>query len=213
MGTKKLVEKTYNKLAPVYDNFLGGVNEIIKILPKYLKHGKILDIGCGTGEDLKFLSKFGFELYGIDLSEKMVEIAKKKVRNAKIFRLDVREVDKLFPNDYFDCVLAMYSIVHLPKKEVKEVLRKIKKILKKDGLLVLGMLLGEGEKTVQVPFRKELKYFVSLFKENEIISILSNLGFIILKKIHLKPETYEIKFDRIEIISKKKGKYDESLRN
>lgn len=60
-------------------------------------HGKILDIGCGTGENVIFLSKFGTEAWGIDSASLAIEKAKVKAREREVkikflvgdaFRLD-----------------------------------------------------------------------------------------------------------------------------
>ncbi len=55
---------------------------------KLEKQTKILDISCGTGELLKKL-KGKAELYGIDISEEMLKIAKQKVPSATLQKADV----------------------------------------------------------------------------------------------------------------------------
>lgn len=71
--------------------------EFVKLAENGEIHGRILDVGCGTGENAIFLSQFGTEVWGIDSASRAIEKAKLKAheRKAKVrfmvgnaFRLD-----------------------------------------------------------------------------------------------------------------------------
>ncbi len=73
----------YSTLADEYEknipNYFEPTNEAVKTLAKYLKPGaKILDVGCGTSLASKLLSKKGYKITAIDISENMIFYAKKR---------------------------------------------------------------------------------------------------------------------------------------
>lgn len=80
------------------------INSIIK---KYNSDTKtILELGCGTGKHAKLLSKKGYELYGIDVSEEMLERAKVLGINC-----EVGDVRTFRTNKKFDSVISLFHIV------------------------------------------------------------------------------------------------------
>ena len=98
---------------------------------------KILDIGCGTGNNLKFFAENGFNCYGIDISTTAVDICKKFIDKSNL-KADVivGESHKLsYENNCFDVVVDRASITHNSynfEKCIKEVYR----VLKKDGIFI-----------------------------------------------------------------------------
>ena len=78
------VKLVYESIALKYEVTFKGENEFIDKFAEFLSPGsRILDLGCGTGEDVKFLAIRRFRVVGIDFSRKMISIAKKKVPEAK----------------------------------------------------------------------------------------------------------------------------------
>jgi SAM-dependent methyltransferase len=72
----------------------------------------VLDVGCGSGENLRALSAEGkYDLTGIDLSETALKIAREKVPDAAFHSLDV-QTTKLPTR--FDLVISMQVIEHIP---------------------------------------------------------------------------------------------------
>lgn len=103
-----------------------------------IKNGsKILDIGCGTGNLLFLLEKQNKELklYGIDVSEKMLKIAKKKVKGAVLMNISASYIDKKFTREFFDYIFIVDVFHHIPEKE--KLMKVFYKILKKNGKLII----------------------------------------------------------------------------
>ncbi len=103
-----------------------------------LKKGKILDIGAGPGLVVKeFASRsHHFEVIGIDISPKAIQLAKKNCDGLGNVRFLVADVYQLpFPERSFDVVVCKDSLHHFDnlRKALKEMLR----VLKKDGFLYL----------------------------------------------------------------------------
>ena len=90
---------------------------IIEKLPKDLRGARILDAGCGTGVLSRMLDERGAEVVGVDISEKLIEVAKDRSnlnKNIEYFAGDMKE--QSFGN--FDYIIAMDSLIHYSTEDV-----------------------------------------------------------------------------------------------
>ena len=90
---------------------------IIEKLPKDLRGARILDAGCGTGVLSRMLDEKGAEVVGVDISEKLIEVAKNRSslnKNIEYFAGDMKE--QSFGN--FDYIIAMDSLIHYSTEDV-----------------------------------------------------------------------------------------------
>ncbi len=133
--------ETYDKIAKKYEKKYGELSESEK---PYLyafyqltesEKPKILDAGCGTGRDLAYLENLSAELYGVDLSEGMLNLAKNKLKNTSLIKADIRKLP--FPDNFFDGVLSIASLVHLPHKEKAKAINEFWRVLKPNGVLYI----------------------------------------------------------------------------
>lgn len=107
--------------------------------------GNILDIGIGYGylEELIIKHKLQLYLYGIDISNHAVDLARKKYKG--IFK--VANISKIpFRRNYFNCVVALDVLEHIFENELSDALLEIKKVLKKDGILIVSVPINESDK-------------------------------------------------------------------
>lgn len=173
--------KHFNSTAGEYDNSFDGrfvkvmYNPLLDELSKNVE-GKILDVGCGTGNILCKLVNGERELFGIDLSENMVSECSKRVKNyAEIKVADAEHIP--YQDNFFDVLICNASFHHYPHPE--EVLKEMKRVLKNGGKL----LIGEGY-AIQ-PFRAilNLSFHFSdsgdfkCYGKLEFIRMLENNGF------------------------------------
>ncbi len=141
----------FNKWAHCYDWPLFGSLRILqrKVLQEIVKSEdekkknesiKILDIGCGTGYSLLWLSKQvkWVQLFGVDLSPEMLRIARAKLQKEKVKApLKQASVDKLpFQSDTFDYIVCTSAFHHFPD-QIKA-LQEMKRVLKNGGVLLLA---------------------------------------------------------------------------
>jgi len=101
---------------------------------------EVLDIACGPGNMMKYLSSRQPELQltGIDLAPSMVRLAKLQVPDASFFVLDCRQISKL--TQKFDGILCSFCIPYLDKEEVANLLREITNMVKPAGMLYLSFM-------------------------------------------------------------------------
>lgn len=105
------------KYAKKLDDFapLPERERFISLLPS---HGRILDIGCGPGGDADYFTTKGFRVTGIDFSEKLLEIAKKRVPQVTFYKQDFRRLG--FSQVSFDGIWACASLLHLKRHEMPD---------------------------------------------------------------------------------------------
>jgi len=106
-------------------------NLLLRFIPKSCKNA--LDIGCGTGEFTFQLSKVAQRVIGIDISEKMIQEAKKRNLAGNI---DYRAIDfdEFETKDQFDLIVSIATLHHL---NLEKALVKINSLLRENGILVI----------------------------------------------------------------------------
>lgn len=95
--------------------------------------GRILDVGCGSGETLSLLKETGWSVYGVDLDKRAIDVARKRGITAKIGGYEAIES---FPQNYFNAVRLYHVIEHID--DPLAALRLIYSRLKPGGQLIMG---------------------------------------------------------------------------
>ena len=144
----------------------------------YKKGGKLLDVGCSTGNLLN-IAKDYFEVYGIEIARWSSKFAREQ-HNLDIFKGTLEE--RNFPDSTFDIFFASELIEHLHNPSL--FIEEAKRILKKDGLLALTT--GNSH-SIMAKLRKEKwryfapKYHLYYFSPKTIKDLLLRQHFKILK--------------------------------
>lgn len=199
---------TYNKIAQEYDKEFGNDYSDTPYVDKflnYLEGKKVLDIGCGVGNLTKYIMDKGFNVEGIDVSKEMLNIAKQKYSDIKFYEMNMKEITL---SKKYDGIMLAYSLFHLTKKEVIEVLPKYYDLLNSKGKILLILQYGQGERIVDEPLKEGLKIFINYYSQDEIIEILKNNSFKILYTDLKKSESeFELGNDKLVIICQKTNKW------
>ena len=113
-----------------------------KLIQKLPVSASLLDLGCGSGRDLRHFSCEGFNVVGIDYSYSMLKLAKEFSKGPVIcgdfFHLP-------FKDRSFDAVWAIASFVHTPRYLISLGLSEIHRVLKHGALLITSLKKGTGE--------------------------------------------------------------------
>ena len=123
----------------VIDPLLKDLRDFTVKFSKANRGDNILDICCGTGDQLFYFVKSGVEAVGIDINPKMIEIAKKRKNRLGIKNISFSVADAT--NIPFKDGLFSFAIISLGLHEVEESLRdkiisEMKRVVKKDGFLI-----------------------------------------------------------------------------
>jgi len=150
---KDIVERGYDRIGAEYERWSEGATDHAReryaeaFLGGLPEGAAVLDLGCGSGELLTRKLAGRFRVTGVELSSRMVELARRNVPGATFVRADMASVD--FPAGSFDGVCAFYSLTHLPPDELPGVLRKVAAWLRPGGLFVASMSNGADPGSVE----------------------------------------------------------------
>ena len=106
--------------------------------------GPVADVGCGPGHVTAYLHEHGADAFGIDLSPAMIDLAR---HDHPGLRFEVGSMTDLpLPDASVAAVLACWSLIHIPDREVPGVLGHFRRALRPGGLLLLGFHVGAGSR-------------------------------------------------------------------
>lgn len=157
----------YNKNAKFYceQTLVGNLEENYDKFLKNLPQGAfILDFGCGSGRDSKYFLDKGYKVKAIDGSEEMCKLASKFI-NQEVQCMKFDELDDI---NTYDGIWACSSILHVEKDKLPNILSKMIKSLKDNGVIYTSFKIGTGYDI------KENKYYNYLTKE-EMAQLLNKL--------------------------------------
>jgi len=139
----------------------------------------VLEIGCGNGIGTKLINKYfkPNHITAIDLDEKMVQIAEtnNRAENISFTVMDASKLD--FPDNTFDAVFNFGIMHHIPNW--KECLHELKRVLKKNGELILEDLSIESFSGFPGKIYRSLLAhpYEQMFSIADFISYLKEIGF------------------------------------
>ena len=110
-----------------------GMGIIKQYTQKFLKKpSRVLDAGCGIGQNIYGLKEWGYDAYGIDFTEKVVAKTKAYFPDLAISTQDVRKMN--FPDNYFDGCWSVGVIEHFTEGYTA-IITEARRVIKKDGYL------------------------------------------------------------------------------
>jgi SAM-dependent methyltransferase len=176
-----LNKRAWDRVADEYDrSYEGRISEEFRRFCDGLPHGRrVLDIGSGTGlPHAKFLVDSGFEVHGIDISPRIVVIARRNVPTANFSEMSMTDME--FKGE-FDGAVASYSMLLLDPSRFRDVASRIHRSLRLGGLLYLALnepLEDDSDVDVEaiVEIMGEMMYSRAYTRE-EVLEVFIPLGF------------------------------------
>lgn len=158
-------EKFWDRLAKNFDK--GGdqyEQSYISTITKHLEIGDIvLDFACGTGSFSCLIADKVKEIHAIDISSKMLVIAKRKAAERKIENINFVQstiFDERHAIESFDVILA-FNILHL-LEDTPKVIQRVNELLKPGGLFFFDTVCTEESKSW-------LSFFLSILSKTGIV--------------------------------------------
>ncbi len=177
------LRETYNKIAEEWHKdhqddswWVEGTEKLISFLPP---GATVLDAGCGGGTKTKYLAEKGFKVTGIDFAENLIAIARREAPQAQFVVMNMRDAASL-PQS-FDAVFAQASLLHIPKKEISDVLTSLASRLEPSGYFYIAVK-GKRPDGPDEEMKEEHDYgypyerFFSYYTLEELIGHLQKLG-------------------------------------
>lgn len=173
-------EKQYGRWDPE-EFFASGRVEIDRLMAscgfQAGDNGRALDFGCGVGRLSRTLRLYFGEVYGVDISAEMVELARRFTPSCTFL---VNQTDRLaaFPDDFFDFIYSNIVLQHQPSKELaRGYIREFVRVLKPTGRAVF-----------QIPHKLTLRY--ALQPKRRLYSLCRSVGLpadLIYRRLRLNP--------------------------
>lgn len=134
------IGKAYNQITHLWEsqdfNRNNGIDQHKKAIAFAKNRGKALDVGCGcTGRFIDLLLSEGFSPEGVDISEEMISLVKKRHPEIKFHQQDICEWEIC---EKYDFITAWDSIWHIPLNQQHKVLTKLVSHLNANGVLIFS---------------------------------------------------------------------------
>lgn len=147
MSEKKKVDDTLNYYNTKAKDFVSGTIDVAfaEIQDAFLEYisvgGKILDFGCGSGRDTKYFLSKGYDVDATDGSEELCKIAR-EYAGVQVKQMLFEELDKV---EVYDGIWACASILHVEKKQLPDIMKKIAIATKTGGVVYTSFKYGDFE--------------------------------------------------------------------
>lgn len=175
---KQKSQQSFDQQATRYDNshYSQHARSLYLILLEEInlfQPNSILDLGCGTGEFIhQILQRYDdMKIYGLDLSKEMLAVAEEKLKGQGELTLGDSQYLP-YGDETMDMIICNDSFHHYP--EPLEVIKEIHRVLKKQGVLVIGdcyqPLITRWIMNLYMKFNKEGD--VKIYSEKEYVSML-----------------------------------------
>ena len=138
--------KEYQRSAKYYDRLLAPFirpirYKVLKVVKKY-RYKTILDVCCGTGDQLKLLKKHGFNGEGIDLSEAMLAEAEKGEEKVSCFLEDATQMH--YSDAKFDLVMTAFALHEKNHVTAQKIVEEMLRVTAESGdILIVDYELSE----------------------------------------------------------------------
>jgi ubiquinone/menaquinone biosynthesis C-methylase UbiE len=166
--------------------------------------GRVCEIGCGPGHISRYLQDRGVSMFGIDLSEEMVNCAQRI--NPDISFLKGNMLSLELPDASVAAIVCFYTIIHLQRNDVVEALNEMNRVLEPGGHLLLSFHGGEGELHRAQWYDKPVSIDVTLFAPDEMANYLTTSGFEVVKLVEREPYEFEYPTRRIYLFARKRSR-------
>jgi len=173
---EKITVGSYDRAADVWESnhstpkFWGAnFDKFHGLLPT----GRILEIGCGAGRDAQELIKMGYDYFGTDISEGLLNLARKNNPGSNFLQLNAYDLDFTEPFDGFWCAAML---IHIPKARVNEALQSIKRSMKPQAIGFIAVKEGDGEKMESRPDLHDGEFLYSYWHDEEYRRVLDQNG-------------------------------------
>jgi SAM-dependent methyltransferase len=145
----KSIRENYDRLAEEYARHFYGelANKPFdrELLDRFAgtvrPSGEVCDMGCGPGHISRYLHDAGSDVFGLDVSPRMIEVARKLNPDISFREGDMMALD--IPDGTLAGIVSFYSIVNVAHEDLPIIFRELERVLQRDGILLLSFHIGE----------------------------------------------------------------------
>jgi len=167
--------------------------------------GKVCDMGCGPGHVARYLHDAGTAVFGLDLSTKMLEQARRlnpdiSFREGNMTALDLED-------GTLAGIASFYAIVNIPKESLPLVFREMARVLRPGGMLLLAFHMGDEVLQEKELWSRPISMDFFLFQPSAIRECIEIAGLNIHEIIERDPYAPEVEYQsrRAYVLARKPG--------
>ncbi|MFF4273158.1 class I SAM-dependent DNA methyltransferase [Streptomyces sp. NPDC001536] len=166
----------------------------------------VADLGSGPGHITAHLDTLGLSVFGVDVSPRMVELAR---RNHPGLRFHVGSMTSLdLPEATLGGITALYSIIHVPDEDLPATLAEFRRVLVPGGYLLLAFQAGAEEGTEHLHLAERFGHDISLDyywrDPDAVVGRLATAGFRLHTRVLREPQEGEVR-PRAFLLARKDG--------
>lgn len=147
--------------------------------------GPICDLGCGPGQIARYLHRQGVKTLGVDLSPKMVAEAQRLNPEIHFHQGDMLSLPD--SDNSWGGIAAFYSIIHIPREQVVDALREMRRVLKPGGILLITFHIGEEIKHIDEWWEKPVNLDFAFYLPDHMEAWLKKAGFDLVETLVREP--------------------------
>jgi SAM-dependent methyltransferase len=137
--------------------------------------GPICDLGCGPGQVARYLHRKGVDTLGVDLSPRMVAEAQRLNPDIHFHQGDMLSLPDA--DNSWGGIAAFYCIIHIPREQVMDALREMKRVLKPGGALLVTFHIGDEIKHLNEWWEKPVNLDFAFYQPAEMEEWLKEAGY------------------------------------
>lgn len=175
---KEIIREGYDQIAEQYDESSSPFSneaELSEFMSFVQPAGHVLDVGCGTGIVARVLVENRYQVTGVDISQKMIDIAKPRVPEADFIVGDMTALE--FDNVTFDGILSTYAVFHVPRTKHLDLFRDFHRLLKKGGPLLFSIGTTETDGVWEWEEFQSIPMFWSYYPPPKTLELLESADF------------------------------------
>lgn len=148
--------------------------------------GPVVELGCGPGQTTAHLRKLGLDVFGVDLSPVMIELAREAYSD---LRFEVGSMDALdLPDGSLGGIVSWYSVIHAPPRDLPRYLAEFRRVLAPGGHLLLAFFESAGDPVTPFDHRVTTAYRWPI---DELATLAAAAGFVEVGRMLREPRESE----------------------
>ncbi|MET8074798.1 class I SAM-dependent methyltransferase [Streptomyces sp. NPDC005303] len=170
--------------APLDRAVLAGFAELVGT------EGTVADLGCGPGRVTGHLAALGLSVFGLDLSESMLAIARRENPGLRFERGSMLELD--LPDGALAGALSWYSSIHTPVDELPRLFAEFHRVLAPGGHLLVAFQAGGEDRHHDGPWGHPVALTFQRRQPEQVVELLRAAGFALVSRTVREPDRGEV---------------------
>ena len=147
--------------------------------------GLACDMGCGPGHVARYLQAHDVQVCGVDLSAELVERARRLNPGIEFQQGDMMALD--IPDEAWVGIVAFYSLIHIPRADMVQALRELRRVLRPGGVLLLSFHIGDETLHLDDWWGEKVCLDFFFFRSTEMASYLTAADFEVEEIVEREP--------------------------